>query len=102
MINICELQMCKFRYNFRLVMEGVIDPIVTNGQPIVLNNESPCMEFSNAEDIISLDDKDDKSSDTNSSSSIIADENGTGKHRIIRIFYLPCNVLLFINIKLGN
>jgi hypothetical protein len=84
-------------------MEGVIDPMVSNGQPIVFNNESPCMEFSKTEDVISLDDRDDKSSDTNSSSSIIAEENGIGKLRIIRIFFLLWrNILFFINIKLGN
>lgn len=69
-------------------MEGIIGPIVD--QPIVLNNESPCMEFSKPEDIMSLDDRDDKSSDTNSSSSIIAEENGIGKQLVNGIFLLYC------------
>lgn len=62
-------------------MEGMIDPTIRIDQPIVLNSEGPCMEFSKPEDIISLDDRDDKSLDTNSSSlsSIIAEENGIGK-----------------------
>jgi hypothetical protein len=62
-------------------MEGIIDPMIRIDQPIVINSESPCIEFSKPEDIISLDEKDDKSSDTNSSSlsSIIAEENGLGK-----------------------
>lgn len=60
-------------------MDGVIDPLVGNDQPTVMDNESPCLEVLKSEDIIPLDD--DKSSDTNSSSlsSIIAEENGIGK-----------------------
>lgn len=63
-------------------MEGIIDPLVSSDQPVVINNENPpCMAFSKPEDIIPLDDRDDKSSDTNSSSlsSVIAEENGIGK-----------------------
>lgn len=62
-------------------IEGIIDPMIRIDQPIVINSESSCIEFSKPEDIISLDEKDDKSSDTNSSSlsSIIAEENGIGK-----------------------
>jgi len=64
-----------------LGIEGIIDPMIRIDQPIVINSESSCIEFSKPEDIISLDEKDDKSSDTNSSSlsSIIAEENGIGK-----------------------
>lgn len=60
-------------------MDGVIDPLVNDDQPTVINNESPCLEIVKSEEIIPLDD--DKSSDTNSSSlsSIIAEENGLGK-----------------------
>lgn len=83
-------------------MESVIGPIVANDQPIVLNNEISCIEFSKSEDIISLDERDDKSSDTNSSSSIIAEENGIGKHSNNGIFLLPFNTLFFINVKVGN
>lgn len=63
-------------------MEGLINPLVNNDQPVVINNEGPCMEFSKCENIIPLDEKDDKSSDTNSSSlsSIIVEENGIGKY----------------------
>lgn len=59
-------------------MDGVIDPLVGNDQPTVINNESSCLEVLKSEDIIPLDD--DKLSDTNSSSlsSIIAEENGIG------------------------
>lgn len=62
-------------------MDGIIDPIIRIDQPIVISSEDPCVEFSKPEDIISLDERDDKSSDTNSSSlsSIIAEENGIGK-----------------------
>jgi len=62
-------------------MDGIIDPIIRIDQPIVISSEDPCIEFSKPEDIISLDERDDKSSDTNSSSlsSIIAEENGIGK-----------------------
>jgi len=61
-------------------MEGIIDPLRID-QPIVINSEGSCMEFSKPEDTLSLDDRDDKSSDTNSSSlsSVIAEENGLGK-----------------------
>lgn len=63
-------------------MDGIVDPLVSNNdQPIILNSEYPCIEFSKPEDLIPLDDRDDKSSDTNSSSlsSIMADENGIGE-----------------------
>lgn len=61
-------------------MECVIDDsLVNNDQPIVINNEDPCTEFSKSEDITPLDDRDDKSSDTNSCSSCIAEENGIGR-----------------------
>lgn len=60
-------------------MDVLIEPsLVSNDQLIVINSEETCLEFSKCEDIIPLDDRDDKSSDTNSSSSIIAEENGTG------------------------
>lgn len=61
--------------------EGIIDPIIRIDQPIVINSEGSCMDFSKHEDTISLDDRDDKSSDTNSSSlsSIVAEENGINK-----------------------
>jgi len=61
-------------------MDGIIDPIIRIDQPIVINSEDPCIEFSKPEDI-SLDERDEKSSDTNSSSlsSIITEENGIGK-----------------------
>jgi hypothetical protein len=64
-------------YNSMLGMEGVMDPRINNDQQIIINNESPCVDILKSEDIIPLDDKDDKS-DTNSSSlsSIIAEENG--------------------------
>jgi len=58
-------------------MECVIDSLISNDQPIVINNEDLCTEFSKSEDIISLDDRDDKS-DTNSCSSIITEENSIG------------------------
>lgn len=66
---------------FSLGMECVIDSLVINDRPIVINNDDPCVEFTKSEDVISVDERDDKSSDTNSSSlsSIIAEENGTGK-----------------------
>lgn len=59
-------------------MESVIDPLISINQPIVINNESQCLEILKSEDTVPLDD--DKSSDTNSSSlsSIIAEENGIG------------------------
>lgn len=63
----------------------MIDPLVSNNQTIVINNEDPCMEFSKSEDIMPLDDRDDKSSDTNSCSSIIAEENGIGIY-VFKIF----------------
>lgn len=60
-------------------MQGVVEPLVNNDQSVVINNEGPCMEFSKCEEVQVLDDRDDKSSDTNSSlSSIIADDNGIG------------------------
>lgn len=66
----------------RLGMEDMIEPLGNNDQPIVINSESPCVEFTKCEDVVSLDDRDDKSSDTNSSSlsSIIAEENSIGKY----------------------
>ncbi|KAF0765430.1 myotubularin-related protein 3 isoform X1 [Aphis craccivora] len=62
-------------------MDGIIDPIIRIDQPIVINSEDPCIEFSKPEDI-SLDERDEKSSDTNSSSlsSIITEENGIERH----------------------
>lgn len=72
-------------------MEGIIDPLVSNDQPVVINNENPpCLSFSKSEDIIPLDDRDDKSSDTNSSSlsSIIAEENGIVKYYLQAYFYI--------------
>lgn len=82
-------------------MEGIIDPLVSNDQSVVINNENPpCMSFSKSEDIMPLDDRDDKS-DTNSSSlsSIVAEENGIGnyclKHIFIMLIYYT--IILFFN-----
>lgn len=77
-------------------IDGVIDPLINDDRPIVINNESPCLEILKSEDIVSLDDNkyDDKSSDTNSSSlsSIIAEENGIGKQSksFLLINYTNC------------
>lgn len=61
---------------FSLGMECVINSMVINDQPIVINNDGPCLEFMKSEDI-SIDERDDKSSNTNSSSvsCIIVEEN---------------------------
>lgn len=82
-------------------MDGIVDPLVSNNdhQPIILNSDYPCIEFSKPEDLMTpLDDKDDKSSDTNSSSlsSIMADENGTGKQSRIKKIYLLHNLILIL------
>lgn len=65
-------------------MEVVIESLVSNDQSIVINNESPCIEFSKCENIVTVDDGKDKSLDINLStlSSIIAEENGTGKYNL--------------------
>lgn len=71
-------------------MQGVVEPLVNNDQPVVINSEGPCIEFSKCEEVQVLDDRDDKSSDTNSSlSSIIADDNGMGNEEgILFIIWL--------------
>lgn len=74
-------------------MDVLIEPLVSSDQPIVINSEETCLEFSKCEDIVSLDDRDDKS-DTNSSSSIIAEENGTGKQYFYIIFHNFTNFIL--------
>lgn len=79
-------------------MEGIIDPLVSNDQPVVINNENPpCMSFSKSEDVTPLDDRDDKS-DTNSSSlsSIVAEENGIGKYYQKHIIVIYENTLILI------
>ncbi|XP_050442750.1 myotubularin-related protein 3 [Adelges cooleyi] len=65
--------------NSALGIDGMIETLV-NDQPVVITNDEPSLEFSKPEDIISLDDRDDKSSDTNSSSSIVAEENCIERH----------------------
>lgn len=86
---------------FRLGMEGVIEPLISNDQSIVtINNESPCIEFSKCEDIETLVDKDDKFSDISSSTllSIIADENGIGKMFLYCIHFVH-KLIFFCNLE---
>lgn len=53
---------------------------LVSDQPVVITNDEPSLELSKCDDILPNDDKDDKSSDTNSNSSTIAEESFNGKN----------------------
>ncbi|XP_050521870.1 myotubularin-related protein 3 [Daktulosphaira vitifoliae] len=65
--------------NSQLRIDSMIETLGSD-QPIVITNDDPCLELSKCDDIFSNDDKDDKSSDTNSNSSLVAEENCIDRH----------------------